>query len=194
MCNHKYSIHVYNSTPDDILGRLSQCQFYSETLNEALLDLASKSISKADTTATQFKKIIKLLKGKKDRLVNFYLFEKTAYISVFSDFFSLNNAFDMAKTFFDDMDNMILIVNIADNLMMVEIRNFCNKSLKFVIDLNENHTNQSISSVLEENGISNEMASLLNSNLFELYFLNNCTDPEREAFFKSYTFWEEYII
>ena len=104
------TLHIFHPDMEEIRGRLSLCQTYSSTLNAPQIQRLK---TKSHSPLFLFRLLPTLL-GKKDIVVDFYCHGKKDHVSVYSDFFDFEGAFDMGKSFFEDMDTLVMAVSYAE--------------------------------------------------------------------------------
>jgi hypothetical protein len=105
---------------EEIRGRLSQCQIYSNTLNASQVELLRSKLNKSSAPFFSFRQVKKYLRTK-DAIVRFYSQDKKEFISVCSDFFSLEGAFDMSKCFFEDIDALVMAISCVNRQCLVSL-------------------------------------------------------------------------
>ena len=97
---------AFNINKNDLRNRLSNCQVYSEIINNQIL--ARENIEKGDSLNVF--ELIRLLNKMSDKTVTFYCIEQNEIKYVFSDFFLLDNAFDSVPYFFDDLNSKVIMM------------------------------------------------------------------------------------
>ena len=97
---------AFNINKNDLRNRLSNCQVYSEMINNQIL--ARENIEKGDSLNVF--ELIRLLNKMSDKTVTFYCIEQNEIKYVFSDFFLLDNAFDSVPYFFDDLNSKVIMM------------------------------------------------------------------------------------
>lgn len=108
------SLHVYYSDAEEVKYRLAQCAVYSDVINTPHIEKLEDKIKKTESRLLQFYHLLKTLKKRKDILVKFYIINDTDHISIYSDFFQFDGAFEMAKYFFSDLDANVFAVSFDD--------------------------------------------------------------------------------
>lgn len=105
----QYTLHIFCEDIEEIRGRLSQCQFYSDTLYTPIVAELTEKIANVNTPIAQ----MRLLMGRlpqRDTVVTFYSVENDGHVSVYSDFFNFAGAFDMCKYFFVDLKTVVIAI------------------------------------------------------------------------------------
>ena len=117
----QHTLHIFHSDMEEIRGRLSLCQTYSNTLNIPHIEKLRTILNETNSPLSQFREVKKYLRAKKDVIVKFYSLDKKNYISVCSDFFSHEGAFDMSKFYFEDLDVFVMAISCADSQCLLSI-------------------------------------------------------------------------
>lgn len=140
MNKYRHTITVFEYDAEEleyILIRLGNCQVYSNKITEKMLSEANVD-AKKDTL--NFFQVMNLLRKRKDLIVYFYSINNDNKTHIFSNFFNLNNAFEDAYHFFDDIDKIFMMCEKADNTLHISLIKKGNTLFKFTINLTEKNT------------------------------------------------------
>ena len=111
------TLHIFHPDMEEIRARLSQCQTYSDTLNAPYIESIRSNLNPSSSPLSLFRQLKQQLR--KDVTVKFYSLDRKDYISICSDFFSYEGAFDMSKFFFEDLDAFVMAVSCIDGQCFV---------------------------------------------------------------------------
>lgn len=132
----QHTLHVFYSDMEEIRARLSQCQTYSDTLNAPYIESIRSNLNPSSSPLTLFRQLKQQLR--KDVTVKFYSLDRKDYISICSDFFSYEGAFDMSKCFFEDLDVFVMAVSCVDGQCFVSF--ICGKTQIGSVSFDLDHT------------------------------------------------------
>ena len=196
MIDFDSSFYIHNATISDVSICISQCQFYSEVVNNEISEELSKKIVATDKTVQQFLKVIKLSRKKKDKTVTFFLFCTNDFISVFSDFFAIKGAFEFSKSFFDDMDNMIVAYKILNESLYIEVKRLgkIKIELRIELGLEGKPLKKQLSEAIKNVKISTEEERFLISSYEDFCNIHSSNQKERDNLIKKCDSKEEYIL
>ncbi len=113
----QHTLHIFHPDMEEVRARLSQCQVYSDTLNTPSVEAFKSNSNPLSSPLSLFRQLKQQLR--KDVTVKFYSLDKKDYISICSDFFSHEGAFDMSKCFFEDLDAFVMAISCVDDQYFV---------------------------------------------------------------------------
>lgn len=132
----QHTLHVFHSDMEEVRARLSQCQTYSDTLNAPYIESIRSNLNPSSSQLSLFRQLKQQLR--KDVTVKFYSLDRKDYISICSDFFSHEGAFDMSKFFFEDLDAFVMAVSCVDGQCFVSF--ICGKTQIGSVSFDLDHT------------------------------------------------------
>ena len=106
MSKFAHMITVFDGAIDDVAIRLGECQQYSNKITQQAL--INKGID-VNNDKIKFLELLKVLKKRKNKTVSFYFLKEDSRFYIFSEFFNLEGAFLDAFSFFNDLNNVVMM-------------------------------------------------------------------------------------
>lgn len=108
------SIHIINADIEEVRNHLAYCQMFSDEFELEKFEVLKDKLENEQSTFLKTLKVVKFIKKQKERKVRFYCIERDSNISIFSEHFTFDNVFQIAREYFSDLNNYILAFSVFE--------------------------------------------------------------------------------
>lgn len=168
------SIHIINADIEEVRSRLAYCQMYANEFKPEKLDILKNQMDNMQNTLLKAIQVVKFINKQKEHNIRFYSIERGHNISIFSEYITFDNVFEIAKEFFADLDNYILSLGMIDTKSFrIDVIKNGNKITSLTCDAsNEKKETMDFNyQVLKKSGLLSDVSDLkkiLNMNFDEM--------------------------